>query len=102
MVTDKQVKKLFRLLAEGKTLAQAERLYDQLAAARIDRGGVVLTFGGGVAGDLGGFVAATRMFTGRETPIAPFSSTALAVRTYSPPETFVQCSLNGPIGSNVG
>ncbi len=43
----------------SKTLAQADRLYAGLAEARIGRRDLLLTFGGGVAGDLGGFVAAT-------------------------------------------
>lgn len=43
----------------SKSLATARRLYDELAAARLERGDVVLSFGGGVVGDLGGFVAAT-------------------------------------------
>lgn len=43
----------------SKTLAQAAQLYDGLAAAQMERGDLIVTFGGGVAGDLGGFVAAT-------------------------------------------
>jgi len=44
---------------QSKTLRQAESLYDGLARARIGRRDLVITLGGGVAGDLGGFVAAT-------------------------------------------
>ncbi len=43
----------------SKTIATAERLFAALAAARIERSAVVVGFGGGVAGDLAGFVAAT-------------------------------------------
>ncbi len=43
----------------SKSLAQAERLYDGLAAAGIERSSLIVTLGGGVSGDLGGFVAAT-------------------------------------------
>ena len=43
----------------SKSLARAGELYDALAAARMERGGLILTFGGGMVGDLGGFVAAT-------------------------------------------
>lgn len=43
----------------SKSLDRVSRLYQQLAEARIERGAVIATFGGGVAGDLGGFVAAT-------------------------------------------
>jgi shikimate kinase/3-dehydroquinate synthase len=42
-----------------KTLAAAEEVYDRLVALRAERSHAVLAFGGGVATDLGGFVAAT-------------------------------------------
>ena len=45
----------------SKSLEQAQQLYEQLGRARIARRDLILTFGGGVAGDLGGFVAATWM-----------------------------------------
>lgn len=43
----------------SKTLDSAARLYDQLAQAQIGRDALLLNLGGGVVGDLGGFVAAT-------------------------------------------
>lgn len=43
----------------SKSLATAEKLYDGLAAAGIERSSLIVTLGGGVTGDLGGFVAAT-------------------------------------------
>lgn len=43
----------------AKSLDTAAVLYDRLVAARAERRHVVLAFGGGVATDLGGFVAAT-------------------------------------------
>ncbi len=43
----------------SKSLDRVSRLYEQLAQAHIERGALIVTFGGGVAGDLGGFVAAT-------------------------------------------
>lgn len=43
----------------SKTLETAAELYDRLAQERIGRRDLIVTFGGGVAGDLGGFVAAT-------------------------------------------
>ena len=47
-------------LSEGrKTLAAVEEVYDRLVACRAERSHAVLAFGGGVATDLGGFVAAT-------------------------------------------
>jgi 3-dehydroquinate synthase len=45
----------------SKSLHQAERLYSELASARVSRRDLIVTLGGGVAGDLGGFVAATWM-----------------------------------------
>jgi len=45
----------------NKTLTQAARLIDALAKAGAARDSVVVTAGGGVTGDLGGFVAATYM-----------------------------------------
>jgi 3-dehydroquinate synthase len=45
----------------SKSLRRAEQLYAELAGARIARRDLIVTLGGGVAGDLGGFVAATWM-----------------------------------------
>ncbi len=45
----------------SKSLAMAARLFDRLARARVDRAGTLIGAGGGVVGDLGGFVAATYM-----------------------------------------
>jgi 3-dehydroquinate synthase len=45
----------------SKTLATADLLWQACARARIDRTGAVLGFGGGVTGDLAGFVAACWM-----------------------------------------
>ena len=46
---------------EGKRLEQIESLADQMFAAGADRSSCVLAFGGGVAGDVGGFLAAAYM-----------------------------------------
>jgi len=43
----------------SKSLRAAQRIYDALVAAQLDRTAALLALGGGVAGDLGGFVAAT-------------------------------------------
>jgi len=43
----------------SKSLRVAARVYDALLAARLDRASAIVALGGGVAGDLGGFVAAT-------------------------------------------
>lgn len=45
----------------NKTLATVERLWTACAEHRIDRGGAVVGFGGGVSGDIAGFVAACWM-----------------------------------------
>jgi 3-dehydroquinate synthase len=43
----------------SKTLESAERIYDFLVEHRVERGDLVVALGGGVVGDLAGFVAAT-------------------------------------------
>ena len=42
----------------SKSFRQLERVSDALLAAKIERGDLVVTLGGGVVGDLGGFAAA--------------------------------------------
>ena len=44
---------------EHKTLGQMAELYDWLLAERVERRDAILAFGGGVVGDMAGFVAAT-------------------------------------------
>jgi 3-dehydroquinate synthase len=43
----------------AKTLKWASRLYDRLLTAKIERGSTLIALGGGVVGDLTGFVAST-------------------------------------------
>jgi 3-dehydroquinate synthase len=43
----------------AKTLKWASRLYDRLITARFERGSTLIALGGGVVGDLTGFVAST-------------------------------------------
>lgn len=43
----------------SKSLAVLERIYDELAATRLERDGLILALGGGVVGDVAGFAAAT-------------------------------------------
>jgi len=43
----------------SKSLRQAARLWDALLARKLERGAVVVALGGGMVGDLAGFVAAT-------------------------------------------
>jgi len=58
-----------------KSLRVAERLYAQLLEAGCDRGSLLIVVGGGVLGDLGGFVAATYM---RGIPYVQVPTTLLA------------------------
>jgi 3-dehydroquinate synthase len=58
-----------------KSLRRAARLYDELLARGADRSSTVLAFGGGVVGDLAGFVAATFM---RGLPYVQVPTTLLA------------------------
>jgi 3-dehydroquinate synthase len=60
---------------EQKTLTTAGRLYDRLAAAYAGRDTPVVAMGGGVIGDLAGFVAATYM---RGVPLIHVPTTLLA------------------------
>jgi len=59
----------------AKSLAHAARLYDAFARAGLDRGSAVFALGGGVVGDLAGFVAATWL---RGVPLVMVPTTVLA------------------------
>lgn len=59
----------------SKTLETAAGLYDGLLARRFDRRSAIIALGGGVTGDLGGFVAATYL---RGIPWAVVPTTLLA------------------------
>jgi len=72
----------------NKTLEQASALLDALAAAGARRDSVVVTVGGGVTGDLGGFVAATYM---RGVPWINVPTTLLAQ---------VDAGIGGKVGVN--
>lgn len=72
----------------SKSLAVVSRLYTRLARARIDRYGTLIALGGGVVGDLGGFVAATYM---RGIRLAQVPTTLLAM---------VDSSIGGKTGVN--
>ncbi|HEX5504935.1 MAG TPA: 3-dehydroquinate synthase [Thermomicrobiales bacterium] len=73
----------------SKSLAHAADLYAWLAAERAERGDPVLAFGGGVVGDLAGFVAATYL---RGVPLAQAPTTLLAM---------VDSSVGGKTGVNL-
>ncbi len=59
-----------------KTLATVEKLYRQAVAVRLDRRSLILALGGGVVGDVAGFVAATYM---RGVPFVQVPTTLLAM-----------------------
>jgi 3-dehydroquinate synthase len=58
-----------------KTLASVEKLLRQMAAAGGDRGSLLIAFGGGIVGDVGGFLAAIYM---RGIPYIQVPTTFLA------------------------
>ncbi len=60
---------------QNKTLATVERLYAQALDAGVDRQTPIIAFGGGVVGDVAGFVAATLL---RGLPYAQVPTTVLA------------------------
>ena len=73
---------------EHKTLATVQAIYDQLLDARIDRTTPVVALGGGVVGDVAGFVAATVL---RGVPFVQVPTTLLAM---------VDASVGGKTGVN--
>ena len=72
-----------------KALAVAEQLYDALLDLPADRGTLVVAVGGGVVGDLAGFVAAT---FARGLPLLMVPTTLLAM---------VDSSVGGKVGVNL-
>jgi shikimate kinase/3-dehydroquinate synthase len=73
----------------SKSLRAAARVYDALVDAQLDRGSALLALGGGVIGDLGGFVAATFL---RGISWVPLPTTLLAQ---------VDASIGGKTGVNL-
>src|SRR5262249_50467455 len=74
---------------ESKCLTQAARLYDALYELAADRQTAVVAVGGGVVGDLAGFVAAT---FNRGLPLVMVPTTLLAM---------VDSSVGGKVGINL-
>jgi|TARA_B100000315_G_scaffold259991_1_gene318584 3-dehydroquinate synthase len=60
----------------SKTLAMAEHIYTWLAGHKAERGHLIVAVGGGVVGDLAGFVAATYL---RGMPLAQAPTSLLAM-----------------------
>ncbi len=73
----------------SKSLRQAARLYEALLDAGADRGSVVVALGGGMVGDLAGFVAATYL---RGVAFVQVPTTILAM---------VDASIGGKVGVNL-
>ena len=73
----------------AKSLKSVEACYNQLAAQRLERKSFVIALGGGVVGDLAGFVAATYL---RGLPFVQVPTTLLAQ---------VDSSVGGKVGLNL-
>lgn len=73
----------------AKSLRTLESCYDQLAAQRLERKSFIVALGGGVVGDLAGFVAATYL---RGLPFVQVPTTLLAQ---------VDSSVGGKVGLNL-
>ncbi len=74
---------------ERKRLSAVEALADQMLAQGADRSSIVIAFGGGIVGDLGGFLAASFM---RGIPVIQVPTTLLAQ---------VDASIGGKTGANL-
>lgn len=73
----------------AKSLKSVQACYDQLAAHRLERKSFIVALGGGVVGDLAGFVAATYL---RGIPFVQVPTTLLAQ---------VDSSVGGKVGVNL-
>jgi 3-dehydroquinate synthase len=73
----------------AKSLKSVQTCYDQLAAQRLERKSFIVALGGGVVGDLAGFVAATYL---RGIPFVQVPTTLLAQ---------VDSSVGGKVGVNL-
>jgi 3-dehydroquinate synthase len=74
---------------KSKSLKSVEKCYDELATHRLERKSFIVALGGGVVGDLAGFVAATYL---RGIPFVQVPTTLLAQ---------VDSSVGGKVGVNL-
>jgi len=74
---------------ENKRMAAVEALAEQMVKAGADRSSIVIAFGGGIVGDLGGFLAAIFM---RGVPVIQVPTTLLAQ---------VDAAIGGKTGANL-
>lgn len=79
----------------SKSLEQVRRLYDWLLNGGVERGDVVVAYGGGVVGDLAGFVAAT-VLRGVELVQVPTSLLAMVDSSVGG-----KTGINHPAGKNL-
>ncbi|MHB2153886.1 3-dehydroquinate synthase [Calditrichota bacterium GD2] len=87
----KQAEKAVLFVPDGeqaKSFEELQRLYTELLSRRFERGALIIGFGGGVVGDLAGFVAATFL---RGVPFVQYPTTLLAQ---------VDSSIGGKVGIN--
>jgi len=80
---------------ESKTLDQAQRLWQACAAHRLDRSAAIIALGGGVTGDLAGFVSACWM---RGVRLVQIPTTLLAMVDSS---VGGKTGVNSPAGKNL-
>ncbi len=71
---------------QHKTLNTVRNIYDRLIDAQLDRGSIIFALGGGVVGDIAGYVAATFL---RGVPFVQLPTTLLAM---------VDSSIGGKVG----